>query len=149
MFFQGNFKILLTGTPLQNNLLELMSLLIFLMPDFFKRNIHEIKLLFSKCAVRIFWPSISCVVEKNLLWLRNHELIQKKTIRYKPNFYEIFNRSSLEITSKIFHFQILADKQKYWENIILQRGIGRKRFFILYSIFVDRELWQEYLLFSL
>lgn len=54
-YLQGNFKILLTGTPLQNNLLELMSLLIFLMPTLFKKNIPHIKLLFSKCAVRISW----------------------------------------------------------------------------------------------
>ncbi|XP_065216787.1 SWI/SNF-related matrix-associated actin-dependent regulator of chromatin subfamily A containing DEAD/H box 1 homolog [Planococcus citri] len=51
--FNGNFKILLTGTPLQNNLLELMSLLIFLMPDLFKPKVDQIKLLFSKCTKTI------------------------------------------------------------------------------------------------
>ncbi|KAF0762962.1 SWI/SNF-related matrix-associated actin-dependent regulator of chromatin subfamily A containing DEAD/H box 1 [Aphis craccivora] len=46
--FNGNYKILLTGTPLQNNLLELMSLLIFLMPTLFRGKVDNIKFLFSK-----------------------------------------------------------------------------------------------------
>ncbi|XP_050542472.1 SWI/SNF-related matrix-associated actin-dependent regulator of chromatin subfamily A containing DEAD/H box 1 homolog [Daktulosphaira vitifoliae] len=46
--FNGNYKILLTGTPLQNNLLELMSLLIFLMPKMFRGKVDNIKFLFSK-----------------------------------------------------------------------------------------------------
>ncbi|XP_050435518.1 SWI/SNF-related matrix-associated actin-dependent regulator of chromatin subfamily A containing DEAD/H box 1 homolog [Adelges cooleyi] len=48
--FNGNYKILLTGTPLQNNLLELMSLLIFLMPKLFRGKVENIKFLFSKGA---------------------------------------------------------------------------------------------------
>ncbi|VVC27802.1 Helicase, C-terminal,Helicase superfamily 1/2, ATP-binding domain,P-loop containing nucleoside [Cinara cedri] len=46
--FNANYKILLTGTPLQNNLLELMSLLIFLMPQMFRGKVDNIKFLFSK-----------------------------------------------------------------------------------------------------
>lgn len=41
-------RILLTGTPLQNNLLELMSLLNFVMPDMFHSKIDYIKDFFSK-----------------------------------------------------------------------------------------------------
>ncbi|KAK9499348.1 hypothetical protein O3M35_002399 [Rhynocoris fuscipes] len=41
-------RILLTGTPLQNNLLELMSLLNFVMPAMFSSNIQYIKSFFSK-----------------------------------------------------------------------------------------------------
>lgn len=41
-------RILLTGTPLQNSLLELMSLLNFVMPDMFANKIHYIKTFFSK-----------------------------------------------------------------------------------------------------
>ncbi|KAL6448050.1 hypothetical protein ACFW04_000235 [Cataglyphis niger] len=41
-------RILLTGTPLQNNLLELMSLLIFVMPSLFAGKQADIKSLFSK-----------------------------------------------------------------------------------------------------
>ncbi|XP_076654676.1 SWI/SNF-related, matrix-associated actin-dependent regulator of chromatin, subfamily a, containing DEAD/H box 1 [Halictus rubicundus] len=41
-------RILLTGTPLQNNLLELMSLLIFVMPALFAGKQADLKSLFSK-----------------------------------------------------------------------------------------------------
>lgn len=43
-------RILLTGTPLQNNLLELMSLLIFVMPDMFAGRSEDLKNLFQKNA---------------------------------------------------------------------------------------------------
>ncbi|XP_028136056.1 SWI/SNF-related matrix-associated actin-dependent regulator of chromatin subfamily A containing DEAD/H box 1 homolog [Diabrotica virgifera virgifera] len=41
-------RILLTGTPLQNNLLELMSLLIFVMPNIFAEKTVDLKNLFQK-----------------------------------------------------------------------------------------------------
>ncbi|XP_017880603.1 SWI/SNF-related matrix-associated actin-dependent regulator of chromatin subfamily A containing DEAD/H box 1 homolog [Ceratina calcarata] len=41
-------RILLTGTPLQNNLLELMSLLIFVMPSLFAGKQADLKSLFSR-----------------------------------------------------------------------------------------------------
>jgi SWI/SNF-related matrix-associated actin-dependent regulator 1 of chromatin subfamily A len=44
-------RILLTGTPLQNNLLELMSLLIFVMPKMFAEKTEDLKSLFQKTSV--------------------------------------------------------------------------------------------------
>jgi len=43
----SNFRLLLTGTPLQNNLKELISLLAFLMPDVFKDKQSALKTIFS------------------------------------------------------------------------------------------------------
>lgn len=40
-------RLLLTGTPLQNNLIELISLLFFVMPDVFQRKTQYLKLLFK------------------------------------------------------------------------------------------------------
>lgn len=41
-------RLLLTGTPLQNSLLELMSLLCFVMPSMFAKNTDDIKNLFQR-----------------------------------------------------------------------------------------------------
>lgn len=43
----SNFRLLLTGTPLQNNLKELISLLAFLMPDVFKDKQSALRTIFS------------------------------------------------------------------------------------------------------
>ena len=40
-------KLLLTGTPLQNNLVELMSLLIFVMPGMFAKRKDQLRKMFS------------------------------------------------------------------------------------------------------
>lgn len=45
--WQSQRRLLLTGTPLQNNLLELMSLLSFVMPSMFGERVQGIKMLFS------------------------------------------------------------------------------------------------------
>lgn len=46
-------RILLTGTPLQNSLLELMSLLCFVTPKLFENKTEDIKALFSKKAPKL------------------------------------------------------------------------------------------------
>merc|ERR1711981_23843 len=47
MKIRGRRKLLLTGTPLQNNLVELMSLLIFVMPGMFANKKEQLKKMFS------------------------------------------------------------------------------------------------------
>ncbi|RLW00798.1 hypothetical protein DV515_00008459 [Chloebia gouldiae] len=44
---QAKYRLLLTGTPVQNNLLELMSLLNFVMPHMFSSSTSEIRRMFS------------------------------------------------------------------------------------------------------
>ncbi|EGD80672.1 acyl-CoA dehydrogenase domain-containing protein [Salpingoeca rosetta] len=48
MKVRGKRRILLTGTPLQNNLLELISLLGFIMPQIFSENIDVLARMFKK-----------------------------------------------------------------------------------------------------
>jgi len=47
MKVQAPRKLLLTGTPLQNNLVELMSLLVFVMPEMFATKKDQLKKMFS------------------------------------------------------------------------------------------------------
>jgi len=54
MFLKAKHRILLTGTPLQNNLLELISLLIFVMPSLFAGKQADLKSLFSKNPVSYY-----------------------------------------------------------------------------------------------
>ena len=46
-FLSLSRKLLLTGTPLQNNLVELMSLLVFVMPDMFEKRKEHLTKMFS------------------------------------------------------------------------------------------------------
>ncbi|ODV63645.1 DNA-dependent ATPase FUN30 ASCRUDRAFT_73458 [Ascoidea rubescens DSM 1968] len=50
MRLKGKFRILLTGTPLQNNLKELISLLSFILPGIFKEHKEDLQVLFNQKA---------------------------------------------------------------------------------------------------
>lgn len=52
MRIRADRRILLTGTPLQNNLLELMSLLCFVMPKLFGGKVEDIKALFQRIKTK-------------------------------------------------------------------------------------------------
>lgn len=47
MWSQAKYRLLLTGTPVQNNLLELMSLLNFIMPDMFSSSTAQLANMFA------------------------------------------------------------------------------------------------------
>uniref|UniRef100_A0A8C9Y1C8 DNA helicase n=1 Tax=Sander lucioperca TaxID=283035 RepID=A0A8C9Y1C8_SANLU len=49
MDINAEHRLLLTGTPLQNNLLELMSLLNFIMPSMFSSSTTQLSKMFSMC----------------------------------------------------------------------------------------------------
>ncbi|KAL8813606.1 MAG: hypothetical protein Q9223_000248 [Gallowayella weberi] len=48
--FKCSFRLLLTGTPLQNNLSELVSLLAFIMPQIFRDHSEDLDVIFSAKA---------------------------------------------------------------------------------------------------
>lgn len=48
MRIQAKFRLLLTGTPLQNNLKELISLLAFILPGLFKEKQDDLQVLFNQ-----------------------------------------------------------------------------------------------------
>ena len=50
MRINADFRLLLTGTPLQNNLTELMSLLNFIMPDTFAEHNEKLEVIFKHRA---------------------------------------------------------------------------------------------------
>lgn len=60
-FLQADRKLLLTGTPLQNNLVELMSLLVFVMPDMFANKKEQLKKMFALFPVRYAVGKINSV----------------------------------------------------------------------------------------
>ncbi|KAI4897749.1 hypothetical protein NFI96_033833, partial [Prochilodus magdalenae] len=51
MAINAKYRLLLTGTPLQNNLLELMSLLNFIMPNMFSSSTSQIAKMFAMKAL--------------------------------------------------------------------------------------------------
>ncbi|KAG5518909.1 hypothetical protein PMAC_002440 [Pneumocystis sp. 'macacae'] len=51
MNINANFRLLLTGTPLQNNLKELISLLFFILPKLFSENIEKLTTVFKTKTV--------------------------------------------------------------------------------------------------
>ncbi|KAI3402333.2 FUN30 [Candida oxycetoniae] len=53
MRLKGNFRLLLTGTPLQNNLKELISLLAFILPDVFNDKKEDLVGIFRQKASAI------------------------------------------------------------------------------------------------
>ncbi|MEQ2179455.1 SWI/SNF- matrix-associated actin-dependent regulator of chromatin subfamily A containing DEAD/H box 1A [Goodea atripinnis] len=60
IFLQAEHRLLLTGTPLQNNLLELMSLLNFIMPSMFSSSTMQLSKMFSMVSMYV-WHSSSLV----------------------------------------------------------------------------------------
>src|SRR3954452_4539967 len=50
MRIPARFRLLLTGTPLQNNLQELASLLAFILPDVFRERSEDLEYIFKHKA---------------------------------------------------------------------------------------------------
>lgn len=69
MRVQASRKLLLTGTPMQNNLVELMSLLVFVMPDMFANKKDHLKKMFSMFPVSVCFEPVGFAIVKDVLIL--------------------------------------------------------------------------------
>lgn len=108
-------RILLTGTPLQNNLLELMSLLCFVMPKLFQNKTDDIKALFSKKA-----PKIEDGVEQSSDFeqtqIERAKNIMKPFIlrRLKKDVLDFLPKKT-EVCEKI---QLLPSQKQQYQNLV-------------------------------
>ena len=83
--FKSQNRLLLTGTPLQNNLLELWALLHFLMPDLFdsrKGNFFKVIFIFFLTEIGAFFCDFEKFSKIFMLFLR----ILSSFLEYSINF---------------------------------------------------------------
>ncbi|CAO1301263.1 unnamed protein product [Diamesa serratosioi] len=110
-------RILLTGTPLQNNLLELMSLLCFVMPTLFHNKTEDIKTLFSKKAPKTEdgSPTESTSV------FEQSQIERAKNIM-KPFILRRLKKDVLSFlpkkTEKIIKIQLLPEQKEQYQHLI-------------------------------
>ena len=81
-------KLLLTGTPLQNNIHELWSLLNFLLPDFFE-NSEIFDEWFADNEASEKWTNEEKEKHNAELLLKLHRLIKPFILRYFHNIIKI------------------------------------------------------------
>ena len=94
-FFEPFSRLLLTGTPLQNNLMELWSLMHFLMPHVFQSH-REFKEWFSN--------PVTGMIEGNSEY--NESIIKRlhKVIYLLFFFFYFFNQICYSLQYNIIHF---------------------------------------------
>lgn len=111
-------RLLLTGTPLQNNMMELWSLMHFLMPNFFESH-RTFEELFSK--------PMAGMVEGNLTY--NEDIIKKLHKVLRPF---LLRRLKSEVEKQM---------PKKYEHVVMCRLSKRQRF--LYDDFMSRAKTKE------
>lgn len=79
---KANFRLLLTGTPLQNNLKELISLLNFILPEIFDSSLDKLEYLFDQKATTK--TNEEKIEGKNYNPLMSEQAINKAKIMMAP-----------------------------------------------------------------
>lgn len=109
-------RILLTGTPLQNNLLELMSLLIFVMPNIFSEKTEDLKNLFQKNAK-------NKDDDKSIPTFERDQIDQAKRIM-KPFLLRRLKRDVLQDLPKKFDYKLdipmVESQEKRYNELVSQ-----------------------------
>ncbi|KAK7077745.1 ATP-dependent helicase smarcad1 [Halocaridina rubra] len=114
MKIKGERRLLLTGTPLQNNLVELMSILIFVMPQLFDSKRDELKRVFA------MFPKNE---ETSKSKFENERIEQAKRIM-KPFFLRRLKNDVLKDlptkTDRIIHVTMSENQQKlYFDTVAI------------------------------
>lgn len=113
-------RILLTGTPLQNNLLELMSLLCFVMPKLFANKTEDIKTLFSKKAPKLEdgsettndFEQTQIQRAKNIMKPFILRRLKKDVLSFLPKKSEIVEKVKL-LPDQMQKYQMIVDEYKH------------------------------------
>jgi SWI/SNF-related matrix-associated actin-dependent regulator of chromatin subfamily A protein 2/4 len=128
--FKSRFRLLLTGTPIQNNLKELWSLLNFLLPKIFNSS-ESFKDWFNKPFQGAKQEDIDLTEEEELLLIgRLHQVIRPFLLRRKkdeveqelPNKVEVKLKCEMSAWQKAFYRQIVDHA-----SVGLGKGMGKSR----------------------
>lgn len=112
-------RVLLTGTPLQNSLLELMSLLCFVMPKLFANKTEDIKALFSKKAPKLEdgseqtndFEQSQIERAKNIMKPFILRRLKKDVLTFLPKKTEVIEKVKL-LPDQQHKYQLLIDEYK-------------------------------------
>ncbi|KAK2716317.1 SWI/SNF-related matrix-associated actin-dependent regulator of chromatin subfamily A containing DEAD/H box 1-like isoform X2 [Artemia franciscana] len=106
-------RVLLTGTPLQNSLVELMSLLVFVMPEMFHNKMQTLKNVFS------MFPK--GVEQREKTKFESERIAQAKNIM-KPFFLRRLKSEVLQDlpkkTEKVIRVPMAEDQQKHYCELV-------------------------------
>ncbi|XP_014783505.1 SWI/SNF-related matrix-associated actin-dependent regulator of chromatin subfamily A containing DEAD/H box 1 [Octopus bimaculoides] len=114
MKIQAERRLLLTGTPLQNNLLELISLLCFVMPDMFVGKTEQLKRTFtlitkSQDDKRSNYEMERIAHAKKILRPFMLRRLKSQVLKQMPPKVE-----------EVLYCQMIPDQQEQYENMINQ-----------------------------
>ncbi|XP_046965770.1 SWI/SNF-related matrix-associated actin-dependent regulator of chromatin subfamily A containing DEAD/H box 1 homolog [Vanessa cardui] len=111
---KSKHRLLLTGTPLQNNLVELMSLLCFVMPHMFSGKTDDLKSLFQKNAKAKTTKKTNGTKEDDVPAFEQSQITQAKRIM-KPFVLRRLKRDVLQdLPKKTNHTELcpMSEKQQ-------------------------------------
>lgn len=118
MRLTANFRLLLTGTPLQNNLKELVSLLAFMLPKLFNEKREDLQGLFSQKV------SISDKSDKNYNPLLSIQAISKAKTMMTPF---VLRRKKVQVLKhlpakvhEVLHCQLAPTQKELYDKYLDQ-----------------------------
>jgi SWI/SNF-related matrix-associated actin-dependent regulator 1 of chromatin subfamily A len=120
MKIKSQFKLLLTGTPLQNNLQELVSLLTFIMPNTFKNYEEEIRSIFKIKTNESLLQKKRIIRAKQMMTPFLLRRKKKDVLKDLPQKIEIIEECEMTKQQQDVYNSILENRtQERMENIII------------------------------